>query len=417
MLGTAATDSSAATLPTIYGGMTDSVCASTDGTHTCNSCTGAGLLVCNQNSIYPTLLLQITMRSSTPSSFQGTPRVIWKLSGAQTGTVVQNNPTPLLGQQFTAQIKWSDLCGAMNITNCQGTITTTQTLNVGIDTNNDGDFEEKIDFNVVVRYVDNSKATGTACPVGIDPVAADQGMCDYTMFKGDEKVYISDFAPSSNDMQTDSSAVKYDRIIMFYEANPASITAVTNASPNVVLNVTAGSGTDVAPTIPDNRIRGLQNGTTYCFVMANMDQTGNISYYPDATILGDTAKICQKPDEVVGLLDDKSCFIATATFGSQMAPEVQTFRKFRNEFMLTNTFGKALVKAYYKLGPEAAEWVSHSELLRTLSVWMLWPILLFVKLSLALGLLPAALISLGAFIVLKKSFSHLWQIRLAKGDA
>ncbi|WP_413289954.1 CFI-box-CTERM domain-containing protein [Bdellovibrio sp. HCB337] len=421
-VGTEASGTVAATLPTIYGGLTDSACTTTDGTSTCNSCTGtAGLAVCNHNSIYPTLLLQITIRSDTAATFGGTPKVIWRFSDGTGANLPENTPSLQVGQPFTVQIRWSTLCNAAGAGgNCTTALTSTRTLNIGIDNNNDNDFEEKVDVNVVISYADATMAALTAtCPVGATTLpAVTEGICDYTVARGDEKVYITDYAASGNDLQTPSAAVKFDRVVLFYKNNVADPSTVTNADPYIPLSLTNNAPNE--PSISDNRITGLTNDIPYCFALGNMDQTGNISRFPPAAALVDplnATKFCATPAEVVGLLDDKSCFIATATFGSAMAPEVQTFRQFRNEFMLTNSFGKSLVKAYYKFGPEAAEWISHSEFLRTLSVWMLWPILMFVKLSLAFGLLPAALMSLAIALLLKRSFSHLWQTRVAKGDA
>jgi hypothetical protein len=419
--GTVASGTTQATSPTIYGGYAGDIngCSgSPASTSTCDSCAGGTTLAaCNPTSIHPNLLLTVTL-VPVASSLTGTPRVRWKFSGETSGHAINNTPTLTAGQPFTAQIPWSQLCSAAgtNDGTCKTDITTALTLSIGIDTDNaDGTLEQKVDFNFVFRYVTAADRLTASCPANVtNNAVATEGICDYTLYRGDQKVYLLEYAAGSNDLTTANPAVKYNRIAMFYVKNAASSTITTSATP-LILNLNNNSPSE--PTVSDPRITGLENDVKYCFALGNMDETGNITYFPTVADLvpANDAKFCATPSQVVGLLDDKHCFIATATFGSTMAPEVQTFRDFRNQYLLNNSFGKSLVKFYYAWGPEAAEWISHSELLRTLSLWVLWPMLLFVKLCLAWGLLPASFIALATVILLKKSITALWQRRQLKG--
>ena len=49
------------------------------------------------------------------------------------------------------------------------------------------------------------------------------------------------------------------------------------------------------------------------------------------------------------------CFVATAAYGSPLAAEVGTFRRFRDRHLMNNALGRALVDVYYEHGPQAAE--------------------------------------------------------------
>jgi hypothetical protein len=62
-----------------------------------------------------------------------------------------------------------------------------------------------------------------------------------------------------------------------------------------------------------------------------------------------------------------NCFIITATMGNPYHPIVYEFRSYRDRKLLTNTFGKAFVSIYYKVGPYAASIISKSELLKKIS--------------------------------------------------
>lgn len=73
-----------------------------------------------------------------------------------------------------------------------------------------------------------------------------------------------------------------------------------------------------------------------------------------------------------------SCFIATAAYATENHPDIDTFRKFRDSILLTNTLGKLLVQIYYQAGPHVAAYVGASPILQKfcryclscLAIWM-----------------------------------------------
>jgi len=52
------------------------------------------------------------------------------------------------------------------------------------------------------------------------------------------------------------------------------------------------------------------------------------------------------------------CFIATAAYGIPMAEEIGILREFRDEYLLTNPLGQALVGFYYRISPPVAEFIT-----------------------------------------------------------
>jgi hypothetical protein len=69
--------------------------------------------------------------------------------------------------------------------------------------------------------------------------------------------------------------------------------------------------------------------------------------------------------DVTGLFKKKSgCFIATACYGSNDAPEVLALRSFRDEVLLKISFGKTLVQFYYLVSPIIANFITKRRTLK-----------------------------------------------------
>jgi len=52
------------------------------------------------------------------------------------------------------------------------------------------------------------------------------------------------------------------------------------------------------------------------------------------------------------------CCVATAAYDTPMAEEIRILREFRDEYLLTNPVGRALVDVYYKVSPPIAEFIT-----------------------------------------------------------
>jgi uncharacterized repeat protein (TIGR02543 family) len=96
--------------------------------------------------------------------------------------------------------------------------------------------------------------------------------------------------------------------------------------------------------------------TGYRFV----NWTGDVGTIADVNAA--TTTITMKEDYSIMANFEKSggggCFIATAAYDTPMAEEIQILREFRDEYLLTNPLGQALVDLYYKISPPVAEFIT-----------------------------------------------------------
>ncbi|MCK5552748.1 MAG: hypothetical protein KAJ09_06350, partial [Deltaproteobacteria bacterium] len=72
---------------------------------------------------------------------------------------------------------------------------------------------------------------------------------------------------------------------------------------------------------------------------------------------------------------DGGCFIATAAYGSALSNEVNVLRQFRDDYLLNNEVGKALVSAYYEYSPRLADYIAEHPMLRRIVRIGLYPML------------------------------------------
>lgn len=94
------------------------------------------------------------------------------------------------------------------------------------------------------------------------------------------------------------------------------------------------------------------------------------------------------------------CFIATAAFGSPLAPYVETLRTFRDTFLLPTRAGQKFVEFYYRYSPPLAEVIARHDGLRAAVRWSLLPVVGLSYVAVQHG--PAAALALmgGFFFVL-----------------
>jgi hypothetical protein len=422
---------------TIYGGIQagnvvstayrvsggDSACSATAGA--CDTCIGnaANATVrqapCNLAGVFKETILTIT-GSQTTNLANGK---FFLCNGA-----TEIDSTLNLSEALT--LTWEELCEDMSTganTDCAvSNISQTLTFGVGTDCNNIG--AEKTNLKVVTRIINIDPATDdtavntytpppAAVPPTPDACVTSKGACYFKTYPGDGKVFLDPdvgVGIASDFPATDATGVVYEKLVLFYLETGTAPTDTSNdintfntiTTNNNLGFITVASNGDVSTAA----LTGLENEKRYCFKMGSQDSTGNIdhissqdcdvTYNPDfATPACNT--VCASPSEVVGLLSDTSCFIATAAFGSRLDPHVQLLRDFKNRFLINNDLGRKVVKIYYSVSPDLAKWISQNETLRSAVRTALWPVVWIVQIVMYFGfsilLLPVGLLG-GAFV-------------------
>lgn len=377
--------------PIIYGAVGGNPCATNPGsTAFCNSC-AAGTTACSERRIHANLMLQInfTVTAETPGFIYvgivdgGTYSVL-------TSQVVKSDASTV-GKDYVGyvQIPWGEICNAYvaGDTTCNGgNITTSKDMFVAISPDNVVSAEEATLVNVRVFAPDPATSDDISCA---DSPAKD-GICTFVVSPGDEKVYI-DAQSSGSYPAVNSVPVRFVRL--FY-ADTGNVTDINYAYPYADISV------DDAGDLNNTFAEGFQNDVTYGFKVAIVDDAYNVALMTSTAQVNTTCggngaipaddatcDFITTPANVLGLLsEDVNCFVTTAAYGSNMAAKVQTFRDFRNKFLLSNSWGTKFVQAYYHFGPFAARFINNYPSLKPVARIALWPLWAFAQLSLSQGL-------------------------------
>jgi hypothetical protein len=104
-----------------------------------------------------------------------------------------------------------------------------------------------------------------------------------------------------------------------------------------------------------------------------------------------------------------TCFIATAAYGSPMAKEIEILREFRDEYLLTNPQGQALVDFYYKVSPPLAQFITEHPSLKPIVRVGLLPAVAIS--AVAVNTTPAVKTAIVGLLALASVAVAIWVIR------
>jgi hypothetical protein len=104
------------------------------------------------------------------------------------------------------------------------------------------------------------------------------------------------------------------------------------------------------------------------------------------------------------------CFIATAAYGSYMAPHVMILREFRDTYLLTSRLGRRFVEAYYRYSPPLAASISKHETLKYIIRMALVPLVALSCMMLNFGLN----VTLAFLLIIAVGLYFLWRFIMQK---
>jgi len=163
------------------------------------------------------------------------------------------------------------------------------------------------------------------------------------------------------------------------EGNPISGATVTSTSqPSGQSSLSGTTGSDGSVTFTD-----VKSGN-YTFQASKSEyvtKSGAVS-----AKVGETAELTITLEkETLPAEEKKGCIIATATYGSELSPEVQFLRGFRDNTVLTTFAGRNFMTVfnalYYSFSPAVASIIAGNNLLRGLMKYILYPLIGILRLT------------------------------------
>jgi hypothetical protein len=86
--------------------------------------------------------------------------------------------------------------------------------------------------------------------------------------------------------------------------------------------------------------------------------TGNVDNIADIGEASTTITMQGDYSITANFWEGEPCFIATATYGTTMAEEIEILRQFRDEYLLPSPVGQALIDLYYRFSPPIAGFIT-----------------------------------------------------------
>jgi|GEM_PF-6892848 len=412
---------------TIWGGVSGTT--TNDGTAVRSSCAvgGGSLEDCNKRQVGDGVLIRVTFTSDSEIN-NGTAFIRKSDETTNLGFATYTK-----GQTVTVQVAWSQLCENMSGTDSTCATTASGDFLIGVQDSTDTAVTDTIPMKA---YLIATKVHSPTCSSAGTDGEINVGIIDYSAYMGDEKVYFPgddsplqaqppiEFCAENDGSVATPIGGEIVKVVAFYSLD--NLADISSASKSKTMDI---DGDYPAADLDPGFIEKFDNEVAVFTRLAVQDAAGNImGITPTADqeaaapscpgINKDTStdaqifecKYSTFPLEVAGLLaEDVNCFIATATFGSNMHDKVKDLRAFRTKILLKSKPGVWLVKKYYKWGSYGSQFIVNSPTLKKITRIALLPAWLFAAISLKIGFwlttLLTLLLSFSLFLFSKKLFN------------
>jgi hypothetical protein len=184
--------------------------------------------------------------------------------------------------------------------------------------------------------------------------------------------------------------------LLFTAKTPTSLECSVSTT-EITLGSTITVSGSINPIIPDKTVtltyRKPDANTLTRTVTTDSEGTFTDSYKPDTTgswgvsaaWTGDQNYEGSSSSQVSFTVKKSGCLIATATYESELSPQVQFLREFRDNIVLKTFAGRCFMEAfnawYYSFSPTIASVISESDTLKVLMKILLYPLIGILHIS------------------------------------
>jgi len=146
----------------------------------------------------------------------------------------------------------------------------------------------------------------------------------------------------------------------------------------------SGQPTDVTGTFTPSSVTPPSGGSATSTLAVSVGATATPGSYT-LTITGTSGSLSHQTTIAVTVPQPSGCIVATATYGSELSPEVQFLRGFRDGTVMSTFAGSEFMKAfnawYYSFSPYIADFISKQPLLKEAMKILLYPLIGILHIS------------------------------------